>query len=163
MHSEKLLLNLHGLFWWAKRTWGSTNMLRLIGAFQSCSEVFCSVAKAGVSSCLISSPSNFNNDMVPYQHTKHVDPTNQINLKHNILKLMHSDTFFPHSYLHRLITLIFPLSLKQGPWRPMGNHTSPDITMKSILWYICNYTRFVISFNNVMKLPGAPLLFYWSW
>lgn len=154
MHSEKLLLDLHGLFWWAKRTCGSTNMLRFIGAFQSCFEVLCSVAKAGISSCLISPPSNFNNNMVPYQQTKHVDPTNQIHLKH-ILELIHLDNFFPlaHSYT-RLITLIFHLFLKQRLWRPMGNHTSPDI---------CNYTRFVFSFNNVMKWPGAPLLFYWSW
>lgn len=117
MHSEKLLLDLHGLFWWAKRTCRSPNMLRFIGAFQSSFEVLCSVAKAGISSCLISPPTNFNNYMVPHQHSKHVDPPNQTHLKHNILELMHSDFFylFFYFYLHRLITLIFPLSLKQGP------------------------------------------------
>lgn len=162
MHSEKPLLDLHGLFWWAKRTRGSTNMLRFIGAFQSCFEVLCSVAKAGISSCLISLPTNFNITTASHQHTKHVDPPNQTHLKHNIPELMHSDFLFSNFYLHRLITLIFPLSLKLGARRPMGNHTSPDIIMISILWYIFNYTGFVISFNNVMKRPGAPLLHYWS-
>lgn len=93
MHSEKLLRDLHGLFWWAKGTCGATNMLRFIGAFQSCFEVLCSVAKAGISSCLISRPTNFNNHMVPHQHPKHVDPPNRTHLKHNILELMYSDIF----------------------------------------------------------------------
>lgn len=143
---------------------GSTDVLRFIGAFQSCFEVLCSVAE--VSSCLISPPTNFNNDTVPHQHAQHVDQPNQTHLKHNILELMHSDFFlsllffFFYFLLHRLITLIFLLSLKHGALRPMGNHTSPDITMKSIWWYIFNYTRFVISFNNLMKWPGAPLLPY---
>lgn len=119
MHSEKLLLDLQGLFWWAERTCGSTNMFRFIGTFQSCFEVLCSVAKAGASSCLISPPTNFNNYMVPHQHTKHVDPPNQTHLKY-ILKLMHPNffsffCFFFYFYLRRLITLIFPLSLKQRP------------------------------------------------
>lgn len=55
--------------------------------------------------------------MVPHQHPKHVDPPNQTHLKHNILELMYSDIFlsFLNFYQCNLITLIFPLFLKQWP------------------------------------------------
>lgn len=85
----------------------------LLVHFKAVFEVLCSVAKAGISSCLISPPTNFNNYMVPHQHPEHVDPPNQTHLKHSILELMHSGFFF-YFYLHRLITLIFPSFLKTG-------------------------------------------------
>lgn len=121
MHSEKLLPDLHGLFWWARKDplmcWG------LLVHFKAVLKILCSVA--GVSSCLISPPTNFNNDTVPHQHAKHVDPTNpsSFETQHpgiNAFRLFSLPFFFPHFLLHRLITLIFLLSLKHGAWRANG-------------------------------------------
>lgn len=83
--------------------------------FKAVLKILCSVA--GVSSCLISPPTNFNNDTVPHQHAKHVEPTNpsSFETQHpgiNAFRLFFSTLFFSHFLLHRLITLIFLLSLK---------------------------------------------------
>lgn len=72
------------------------------------------VAEAGISGCLISISTNFNNYMVPHPHAKHVDQRNSTHLNHNIQELKNS-VFFYYIYLHRLMILIFPLSLKHGP------------------------------------------------
>lgn len=95
MHSEKLLPDLHGLFWWARKDplmcWG------LLVHFKAVLKILCSVA--GVSSCLISPPTNFNNDTVPHQHAKHVEPTNpsSFETQHpgiNAFRLFFSTLFF---------------------------------------------------------------------
>lgn len=163
MHSEDLLLDLHRLFWWAMRTCGAANMLRFIAAFQSCFEAPCSVAKAGISSCLISRLTNFNNYTVPHQHGEHVDPPTSFKAQHPGINICTLFSFFQDNfYLHNLISLIFPLFWKQGPKANGKSHFTRHYCEIN-LWYIFNYERFIILLNNIMKWPGAPLLCYWSW